>query len=348
MSFLTSSYSKVADNIADLSGLTAAKSSEPPKKSTRGNGVSPWAGRDALTVLLQSLVETIANKTAKNEAQEALDEHAKRSSIHEKSHQMMYDKLKTYDHDMKALRDENELLTAAVKQHEAKNAQAELENAALMAKVSTMGGVIDTERKEREGMNKKIGEVDKNLGDVAKKITANKGGGIEMKKHAIRAEKRERETNVIIRGMEYKGHDETQQEVEQAVLALLGTMTFPTEPKLRFATRLVNKKKARPASGTPPPMLISFDGMEHKKALFAGLPVWGRDHTQYKFSHDVPPSLKTEHDALEKSAYELRKAQPGTKTRVVIKDVTVILLSKPPGETKFLPVKANGADAPST
>ena len=330
--------------IAGGAGAAAkAKPQDETQRVTRKSNASRFSGlEDPLAFILGELIGLIKNVAERDDSKEALVELTKKGD--------------------KALRSQNDLLTAyADQQKELKSLRkdtgealkamkSEIEELRLGAarQDAKFKGVEKDTVQERAGLSRKLVDMTKQIGDVKDKVTSQKGGGADMRKHLIRAERRERETNVIVRGVAYEGHDETQEQLDELVRKLLDSMPFPSKPKLRFAQRLVNKKKPRPASGTAPPVIISFDGMDYKKALFAGLPQWGKHNTEFKFSHDVPPSLKTEHDALEKRAYELRQAEPGTKTRVVIKDVTAVLLAKKPGEARFEPIAANGAEAPAT
>ena len=150
---------------------------------------------------------------------------------------------------------------------------------------------------------------------------------------------------MIIRGVPYPGHNETTQEVEAVVAAVLDTMGLPAKPKMRFCRRLVNRKKPSQPGAKPPPVLISFDGGEYKRNVFAALPKWGTANNQYRFAHDIPPMLKDDHNKLEKMAFDLRQATKGTKTRVAIQDCAAILYVKKPGETKFSPVQSLGPSA---
>lgn len=319
---------------------------------TRNSTSSRWEETDPLQFILKALIEKIAMKDDRLEALEALAFYQDAM----KTKDMQRDKithgltmgLGHLETEVTAMSAKNDDLAGVARNQEKQLTQAVDENAKLFSKLGLIKTDLADEKQERASMHKELGDVTKQLVDVKTKVaTAQRGGGgNETRKHNIRAERRERETNVIVRGMPYTGHEETQKDIEDAVWALLGTMPFAYDPRIRVIQRLVNKKKPRPTSGTPPPVLISFDGMDHKKALFAGLPEWGKINKEFKFAHDVPPLLKTEHDALEKRAYEMRKSEPGTKTRVVIKDVTVVLLAKKPGETRFEPVKAAGADAP--
>lgn len=211
---------------------------------------------------------------------------------------------------------------------------------------------LGVESKEREAMQKKMADVDKGLGEVKVAVAAGGGGAggqaSEMWKHEIRAEKREREGNVIIRGIPYE-QTETPQEAYAKVSAIFDTMGLIEPMRVRFTKRLVNKRKTPVQGAKPPPVLVSFEGAEQKRALFTALPTWGKQQGNdvYKFANDVLPSLRKEHDALEKRAYEMRKDLKGLRTRVILQDVTYALLIKKPGETRFTPEKAAGPDAPT-
>lgn len=207
---------------------------------------------------------------------------------------------------------------------------------------------LTKETKEREAVEKKITDVNTQLGKFDERSKKNREKDVkELKIQKIRAERREREANIVVRGVPY-AEDETPQSLHAAMVATLEGMALPERAKVRYCKRLVNKNKPRPAEATsPPPVVLALETFEHKKMIFAALPQWGSHdcNKRYKFAHDYPPSLKAEIDSLEKLAFELRR-DTKCKTRVAVNDVNPILMVKATGETRFAPYKAEGPGAP--
>ena len=311
--------------------------------------------------LLQVLVEAI-NPAHKQAAVEAFAELKESLDEDEKERGTAKAKIET-------LSAENDAVLKAMSNQEKKMRDMErsfkdvlcsekTEREEIVRQVQEVGKGLTEEKNEREAIEKKVEAVGKGLVDVEKAYKENGAGAAggqrssnDMKRHEIRAEKREREGNVIVRGVPYSGPNETQQECYAQVYAMLNTMLKPDDPpwRIRFIKRLVNRKKPAPPGAKPPPVLVAFEGLEEKKALFMALPSWGRvaGNEIYKFANDVLPSLKKEHDAMEKMAYDLRQATRGLKTRVILQDTTYVLMTKRQGEDRFSPEKAAGADAPA-
>lgn len=322
-------------SLANLAVKAGGATGMPPGSAiTRANSKTRSDSDGRLVNLLQLLVEGVKDPKKAQAATEAF-ELVKESTIEA---ERVREKVRRK---MNALEAEVEDLKAAL--------SVQVGNTKDMEKAFKDDLVAEV--KEREAVEKQIGKVNKELGEV--RNAAGSGGGRgerDLRKHEIRAEKREREANVVIRGVPYPGHQETQQQAYEAVLALLNSMDLSEPPRIRFVRRLVNRTKTPPAGAKPPPMLVSFDGLDQKKLIFGALPVWGREEANkgYRFASDVPPLLKKEYDGLEKRAFDLRKAVRGVKTRVIFQDVTCVLMVKQPGETRFHPDKAAGPDAPTS
>ena len=141
--------------------------------------------------------------------------------------------------------------------------------------------------------------------------------------------------SVVIKGVPMKKSmkNETLLDLKEVFEEITAEMNIETDLKCMDAYRLI-AKGARENANEPPPLKIELESKIQRMIFFKNLKKL-KKFKNIKVTADVPKPLLPQYRSLEKTAFDLRKAEEGTKTMLVIQNQAYTLLVKKPNEQKF-------------
>ena len=132
--------------------------------------------------------------------------------------------------------------------------------------------------------------------------------------------------------------EEKPHELRKAFQDILEVMKIKDQCKIANIYRLKPMENPGYTQGSFPPVKVEFLSKIDKSIFMANLKNLkdaGLEHKVIKVGPDVIKPLQNDYFLLDKKAYDIRKALPGTKTKVVIKQFQYCLLVKKPGKNSF-------------
>lgn len=151
---------------------------------------------------------------------------------------------------------------------------------------------------------------------------------------------------VLIRGLKFrsKGKFETRSETRDALASFFGLvgLTGDERPHLVDYQRLGGLKAGE--DGGKVAIRVEFSDVDQRIGLFEKLKVKGRELQEYTVQTDYPRFQLQEFKNLSGRAYEIRKAKPGTKTRIVPKGLSLVLQTRNSTDDKWTAVSQGRSD----
>jgi chromosome segregation ATPase len=144
---------------------------------------------------------------------------------------------------------------------------------------------------------------------------------------------------VLIRGLKFrsKGKFETRTETREA-LADFFNQVGVDPPHLVDYQRLGGLRAGE--DGGKVAIRAEFSDVDQRINLFDKLKLKGRELQDYSVQTDYPKFQLQEFKLLSGQAYEIRKARPGIKTRIIPKGLGLVLQTKNGPESKWMAVSA--------
>ena len=132
--------------------------------------------------------------------------------------------------------------------------------------------------------------------------------------------------------------EEKPYELRNTFKDILEVMKIKDQCKIANIYRLKPMENPGYTQGSFPPVKVEFLSKIDKSIFMANLKNLkdaGLEHKVIKVGPDVIKPLQNDYFLLDKKAYDIRKALPGTKTKVVIRQFQYCLLVKKPGKNSF-------------
>ena len=181
-----------------------------------------------------------------------------------------------------------------------------------------------------------IKECQKQLITLKNEVEELKNENRSMKMELLESQIEKSAKSVVIRGVPVKNStkNESLLDSKEAFEKITAEMKVETKVKCLDAYRLIGKDVSENYANEPPPLKVELGSKMERLIFFKNLKHLKR-FKNIKVSADVPKALLTSYRRLEKAAFDLRKAQKGTKTMILIQNEQYILLVKKPNEEKF-------------
>lgn len=140
--------------------------------------------------------------------------------------------------------------------------------------------------------------------------------------------------SVLVRGLMFESGDR-KFETRAQTLAALGKFfgRLDMSPHLVDYYRLGGCKDGE--DGSKVNIRVQFDDVDQKMLLFGKLKEGGRAFSDVSILTDYPSFQQQEFKNLSGRAYEARKANPGTKTRIVPKGLGLVLQTRPNASSQW-------------
>ena len=132
--------------------------------------------------------------------------------------------------------------------------------------------------------------------------------------------------------------EEKPHELRKAFQDILEVMKIKDQCKIANIYRLKPMENPGYTQGSFPPVKVEFLSKIDKSIFMANLKNLkdaGLEHKVIKVGPDVIKPLQNDYFLLDKKAYDIRKALPGTKTKIVIRQFQYCLLVRKPGKNSF-------------
>jgi hypothetical protein len=145
---------------------------------------------------------------------------------------------------------------------------------------------------------------------------------------------------VLVKGLKFntKGKFETRSETREALAGFFAAVGVEP-PHLVDYQRLGGVKVGE--DGTKVSIRVEFSDVDQRINLFEKLKLRGKELRQYSVLTDYPKFQLQEFKDLSGKAYDIRKAQPGTRTRIVPKGLGLVLQSRNSPDAKWMAVSQN-------
>jgi hypothetical protein len=206
----------------------------------------------------------------------------------------------------------------------------------ILTKLDAMGARLSNLEKEVGELTKALREMEAIRADVEQVKDACEG----LKRLEIESKKR----SVLIRGLPFKTSDKF--ETRKQTKVVLGELfkRLGMTPHLVDYQRLGGVKPGE--DGSKVSIRVQFVNMDQKFDLFDALKEKGRAVDDITILTDFPNFQMQEFKKLSGIAYNLRKDQPGTKTRIVPKGLGLNLQKRANARDKWMSV--SGSVEPSS
>jgi hypothetical protein len=140
--------------------------------------------------------------------------------------------------------------------------------------------------------------------------------------------------SVLVKGLKFESGDkkfETRAQTLAALEKLFGRLNMT--PHLVDYYRLGGRKEGEDGSGVC--VRVQFDDVDQKLAMFEKLKTDGRALSDISVLTDYPSFQQQEFKALSGKAYELRKATPGLRTRIIPRGLGLALQTRPNANSQW-------------
>ena len=189
-------------------------------------------------------------------------------------------------------------------------------------------------------LNKQVGQLKKENIELKKEHTELKKDHTELRKEVLNQQIRLSAKSVIIRNLpQIKPGRESQFELKNQFENVLREVEISQSVMVTDIFRL----KSNPGSVGKSeflPTKVEFSS-KFQKGLFMASLKHLKNYKNIQVSSDTPKLLIEQSRELEKKAYELRKAEAKTRTRVMLKGQNLALYAKREGEHHFQEVEFN-------
>jgi hypothetical protein len=194
---------------------------------------------------------------------------------------------------------------------------------------------LDSLENRFKAIEKEVGELTKTLREIEKVKSE-----VESLKSTCegyqRFELENKKRSVLVRGLPFKSQDKFESRTQtRAALAEFFTKLGMT-PTLVDYQRLGGVKEGE--DGSKISVRLQFVDLDQKFEMYDKLKLKGRELKEVSILTDYPSFQIPEFKKLSNQAFNVRQANPGTKTRIVPKGLGLVLQQRVNGSSRWTPV----------
>ena len=176
---------------------------------------------------------------------------------------------------------------------------------------------------------------------IKKENTEIKKENASLKHQLLSNEINQTQKSIIVKGLpplNCREDDETNELLQESFDKILTQMKLSGNVQVADIYRLKSKQKKSIATGGSlfSPVKVDFQSMIHKRQFFKNIKnLNGSIFNEIQISQCVVKSLEKDYKDLDKQAFDLRKASPGTKCKIIISKQKYKLIVKTPTDKTF-------------